>query len=153
MRASGRAATRHWCGVLHQVADAPCLWMDRRCALLRAAWRSAGGGGPAQHQTRQLRTGGVRCAAQPLAVEVDPPSSGSGGLTRVIDTELRTEAEQSYLAVRRAPPNWTALQASAQPPSQAETGFNSPWEAGKLLLRSAMRSWHAYLHAYHAGSP
>lgn len=91
-----------------QVAGAPCLWVEQRSTLSRAAWHSTAGG-TGQH--RLLHAGGVRCQAVPLAVAAEP-SSGDGGMSRVIDTELRTEAEQSYLAVLPFPHPSIALQSS-----------------------------------------
>jgi hypothetical protein len=72
----------------------PLLWAPLRAQALQ------------QQQRRWLSGGSVRCAAAAAPQAVAPGAGGRNGaaLMRVIDTELRTEAEQSYLAVRSASP-------------------------------------------------
>lgn len=80
-----------------QVAGTPFPWRQQE-QLLWAPLRMQAAAGMAQQ--RWLSGGsGVRCAAA-AASQALAPDPGNGALMRVIDTELRTEAEQSYLAVR-----------------------------------------------------
>ena len=82
---------------LLQAAGAPFPWRQRELLQwppLRAQAMYQ------QQQRRWLSGGGMRCAAAAASQAVAPDPGGGAALMRVIDTELRTEAEQSYLAVR-----------------------------------------------------
>ncbi len=72
--------------------------MPRQTGLLSSAdWRSSGYGFAFQHTSAARQP-----AAPPGAVAEGVQAAGGGGgdsALRVIDTELRVETEQSYLAV------------------------------------------------------
>ena len=82
-----------------QVAGTPFAWRQQE-QLLWAPLRMQAAASLAQ---RRWLSGGssMRCAA--AASQALAPDPGNGALMRVIDTELKTEAEQSYLAVRPSP--------------------------------------------------